>query len=357
MRFNSYQVIILVISLLISLTNSTISIVKPKALADSFQQGRIESSLGKFGNIPYGFNIEGKLFYFDKALEDNQPYYSGCQWNKDFKITQDVYVIYLNPIVLVDRGDCSFVKKVANIEENGGNVAIIIDNVQNQDINTVVMAEDGHGNLINIPSAMISYADGMKLKDFMKKNPKEEIILDFDFEFEQSITSKLNLYLSSNQETVYQLLTSFSNYFEKLDKENAITITPHYITNPHPSYAEKDLFTQAEREELFKNCYGNGKYCVEGFVNNSKSIKVDASIIIEENLIQKCIFHQGTNKKDNSLYFNYMLEFYDSCYSSTSFTKKCGEDVIEKLNIDKKDIIQCVERSFNYSTTDESKTI
>jgi len=54
----------------------------------------------------------------------------------------------------LERGDCHFVTKVRNVALNGGGLAIIIDN-KNEDINGVVMADDGTGAGIRIPSVLI----------------------------------------------------------------------------------------------------------------------------------------------------------------------------------------------------------
>jgi len=64
-----------------------------------------------------------------------------------------------NKFVLLERGDCHFVTKVRNVALNGGELAIIIDN-KNEDINGVVMADDGTGAGLRIPSILIGNADG-----------------------------------------------------------------------------------------------------------------------------------------------------------------------------------------------------
>ena len=61
--------------------------------------------------------------------------------------------------MLLERGDCQFVTKVRNVALNGGQLAIIIDN-QNEDIDGVVMADDGTGARIRIPSLLIGNKDG-----------------------------------------------------------------------------------------------------------------------------------------------------------------------------------------------------
>lgn len=81
---------------------------------------------------------------------------------------------YKTPIMVADRGGCSFVTKVRNMQELGAAVAIVVDNTD-EDISDVVMSDDGTGAGIRIPSMLISKKDGMKLIDFMKTASAEEL--------------------------------------------------------------------------------------------------------------------------------------------------------------------------------------
>lgn len=65
--------------------------------------------------------------------------------------------------MLIERGNCPFVRKVRNVERAGGKLAIVIDNTD-EDIKNVVMVDDGNGNGIRIPSMLISRKDGNILK-------------------------------------------------------------------------------------------------------------------------------------------------------------------------------------------------
>jgi len=68
--------------------------------------------------------------------------------------------------MVADRGGCSFVKKVRSMENAGVAVAIVVDSTD-EDINSIVMSDDGSGAGIRIPSMLISKADGAKLVDFL----------------------------------------------------------------------------------------------------------------------------------------------------------------------------------------------
>lgn len=74
--------------------------------------------------------------------------------------------------MLADRGECSFVDKVRNMEDAGAAIGIVIDNTD-EPIETVVMSDDGSGAGIRIPSMMISKKDGQKLIDFLNTCTEE----------------------------------------------------------------------------------------------------------------------------------------------------------------------------------------
>jgi len=68
----------------------------------------------------------------------------------------------------VERGECTFVQKVSEAENNGMAAAIVVDNVDWEDVAYVIMSDDGNGEGISIPSMMISMKDGEILKSFLK---------------------------------------------------------------------------------------------------------------------------------------------------------------------------------------------
>ena len=59
------------------------------------------------------------------------------------------------PVILIERGGCTFVEKVRNVEKAGANVALIGDTVI-EDSEVFIMSDDGSGHSINIPSFFIN---------------------------------------------------------------------------------------------------------------------------------------------------------------------------------------------------------
>ena len=82
-----------------------------------------------------------------------------------------------SPIVLVDRGNCSFIRKTRNIEEIGGALALVVNNKENQNPEEITMIDDGTGTTVAIPTILISKEDGEQIKqaivDTEKRNKDE----------------------------------------------------------------------------------------------------------------------------------------------------------------------------------------
>ena len=78
------------------------------------------------------------------------------------------------PMMIAERGDCSFVTKVRHMEEAGVAVAIIVDN-SDESVDQIVMSDDGTGAGIRIPALLISKSDGKKMIDFLKTASEKEL--------------------------------------------------------------------------------------------------------------------------------------------------------------------------------------
>ena len=98
----------------------------------------------------------------------------------DFESTPDQY-----PIVMLDRGNCTFVTKARNVQRVGGLFALIVNNNDN-DIDRIILSDDGTGSDIYIPTVLISKKDGEILKKYMLENRNspvslKNIILSIEF--------------------------------------------------------------------------------------------------------------------------------------------------------------------------------
>lgn len=83
-------------------------------------------------------------------------------YEEEFEFKQDAFA---TKIVLLDRGNCSFVTKVRNAERAGASLVVVIED-REEDVSNVIMGDDGTGMGIRIPSMLIGKESGKILKDF-----------------------------------------------------------------------------------------------------------------------------------------------------------------------------------------------
>lgn len=109
-------------------------------------------TVANFGLIPWGKRIIAPLTVAEplNACEKIKPLDP-----KDFSNQL--------PIVLVERGGCKFTHKAKNIQEAGGRLALIFDNVF-EESEYITMGDDGSGNSVRIPSVFIKESYGEELK-------------------------------------------------------------------------------------------------------------------------------------------------------------------------------------------------
>ena len=87
----------------------------------------------------------------------------------------------LTPIVMIERGGCTFVTKVRNVEKLGVKLAIIADNTT-KDSENLIMADDGTGHSINIPSFIIRKRDADAIKAHIAYDRNQSIYIKAELE-------------------------------------------------------------------------------------------------------------------------------------------------------------------------------
>ncbi len=65
-------------------------------------------------------------------------------------------------------------KKVRNLEAIGVAVVIVVDDAE-EDVDNIIMSDDGTGGGIRIPSMLVGKTDGKKLMEFVKKGSDQDL--------------------------------------------------------------------------------------------------------------------------------------------------------------------------------------
>ena len=309
-------------------------VFSPNKLRDEFTarypDGEVPSSLGNFGNPPYGRSLIGRVF-----VPVDSP--NGCNTLTPIQFDADPELAN-TPILLLDRGECPFVVKVRHAEDIGAKL-VIIANDQNSDINNIIMTDNGKGGNLNIPAILISKEDSYILKKYLNDyNYKNHVTLSVNFEIKTSRNQiKYSFWSTPAKDNSRYFLMDFASIASQFEK-NVAVFEPHYLfTNcyscEYQRYKIADL-----------NCLSGGRYCAE---DPDKEGSLTGRDVVLEELRQICLFQQAnmTNNKDYSLWFKYQIEYFLQC-SKNLFELSCSEKVIQKINGNEANIKKCIKESF-----------
>ena len=117
------------------------------------------------------------------------------------------------PIVLVEATTkCSFVTQTRNIERQGGALALIIDNV-NENITNVMLSDDGTGAGIRIPAMLINKKQGDILKKYIM-NGDDLPILKAEFNVARDVENKVKteLWYTSSDDRSLDFIRNMGEY-------------------------------------------------------------------------------------------------------------------------------------------------
>lgn len=248
---------------------------------------------------------------------------------------------------MVKKGLCSYTQKVRNIQEAGGHVAIII-NDNDDKVEEMFLADDGHEGDLSIPAILISRTDGEKIINYymIHKESKEEIKriifeIKFDIENKNNIV-KYDIWYTPDLESVYTFMNDFQKYQKSLGE--LAEMEPHFVTYPHFMY---DPNSNMPRED----CLGSGLYCIRP----GKLGITDGTIIGIESIKQKCIYNITLYSKKLDMFWKYMSIFYQDCISKENFNEDCSNGVISDIGLDLKEVKECLTQSFVGTTYDKQQ--
>lgn len=257
------------------------------------------------------------------------------------------------PVVLVDRGNCSFVTKVRNVQKIGGKVALIV-NDQEDDSTIFALVDDGTGKDIQIPGILITKKEGEIIKDYIRwanvqkdsNSLTNNIILNIDNKPEEKLLEKVEMTLNfmANDKKVYKLLTQLKSN-KDIFEGNHINFVPNYVTVAASDYGKSSDNTVANNY-----CFCGGRYCSysHNMYSNSFLNSINAENVLIESIRQKCIYSLAYSKyNSHSIYWTYMTEFNKNCLKKNDFNLACSRETIKQ--IDRKimfDVEKCYLDSF-----------
>ena len=104
----------------------------------------IPYSVANYGDIPFGKSLGGTIHLPTSVAE-----------NCIYEPLEGAIQRKINKIVMSTRGDCTFTTKSLNSQKEGAKLAIIADNVSYEDIQRIILVDDGRGPQVHIPTIFI----------------------------------------------------------------------------------------------------------------------------------------------------------------------------------------------------------
>lgn len=322
-----------------------------------------------FGMPPYGGSIEQNVYYADADLCDPNFDYSGGgyptrppsgnnnsgekkgsgggdkpggmeSWKAPF-------------ILMVDRGDCTFVKKVRNAQKLGAAAVIIADNtclcsagdscVSTGDsfceVKEPIMANDGSGADVTIPSYLMFKQDADPIKETLMTDQIVRLKMTWALP-RPDAKVKYSLW-TTPKEMISQPLQKEFRHVAKALGEHA-RFTPHmYIYDGVVSGCRS-----LEGENVcYSLCTNEGRYCATDPDDNLEA-GISGADVIRESLRRICIWQEYGQDGIGMPWWDYVVEFMFRCDSAEFFmSEDCVKDSMQKSGVDYGKIQKCMDDS------------
>lgn len=314
-----------------TLASARVYVFSPDSLRAEFEgryhHGVIPASLANFGNPAYGTVMVGRAFLPVAGQE------LGCGSLTRISFTDDPDSVN-TPILILERGECPFVYKVRQAQDIGASAVVIIDN-KVEDVEKVIMTDNGSGGNIFIPSFIISKTDGELIKNAIKNSRTgKHVALTLVFDMKQD-EGKVNysLWYSSENKKVYSFLKEFKSYAMRFSKDQT-AFTPNMVLWYCAMCREKGY------KESHQDCISGGRYCAP---DPDGTGPYNGRDVMLEDLRQLCVFKQTENEESYETYFKYMIEYSKTC--EDNLTKECSHKVLDAIDLSSKEIEKCVDNS------------
>ena len=327
-------IIILLISFLFSI-NCQLSIISPSDLISQYGNRPLDIVFRKMQDSS-NFYVHGEIFFENKTLD-----HTACQ---------DLGILQLNQIqnqfsenfkiLLAYMGSCPIIQKARNAQSAGASMLVLINN-NDQNIENVILEEDGAQSDIKIPVGLISLSNGRIMQNYILSNPQNRIIVEINFQ-EKKPKKKIELkfFFSSSELRAYEMINNITSYIDKYDEQ--VEFIPIYVTHQIPSYDEKT----AKRE---LNCVTRGKYC---YFPKETTITQDGQRILLESLRQKCMYFKSIELKKIKYYYQYLDYFHKNCLlvPTPRFNDRCSKQNLDVMGFGVDYLDDCIADSFGVRT-------
>merc|ERR1712137_1249913 len=324
-----------------------IRVMFPAELMNKYKGGRIEGSTATFGAPFYGERILGRLVW-GESLKGHKH----CK-EDDYNIpppdempagTSGTYnEVGLINIVMVRRGLCSFVTKVRVARAKGAHAVIIVDKENSvltaKDISKLIIGNDGYGDDIDIPSILVSKADGGPLIEAASK--MDQVVVELAWDVPTNHVVQMDLWMSSGSMETMLFLSEFAPKRRALN--HAVSFVPHY-----------HVFSMSSTKDYNDLCTDvHAQYCAE---DPDGPGPITGAMVLAEDVRQLCI-HELTKvartENPKRAIVEYAEKFWDyverlaeycplqSTDPAYQFGSECSHTLMKHVGIEVEEIDKC----------------
>ena len=324
---------------LFSIFKFQLTLISPPQLVNKLNNTSIKTSIGNFGEVPFGKNLLGYIII--KKQKDGTNYWCDYSQTEDLNIEQTENIKEYLPIILVDHSlGCKYAEKAFNVQKRGGRIMLLISDSNN--LNNEYNVDDPIGNKVDIPTIIIGKDIGNIIKNFIYKNNDEKIIASIKFSGVKK-TGEINIDFFYRSDDVRAL-----NFFEEFSVFK-FRFSNNFKFTPRLKYSKfvNDKTDDSLSVDSKYPCIKKEHYCV----SSSNNLNIDnPREILFENLRQSCIYEiYGLEA-----FWSYVTFFSNKCANidEPNFNERCSYEIIGENY--KKNITKCMENLINsYSKVEE----
>jgi hypothetical protein len=305
-----------------------------------------------FGLPPYGGSIQQNVYYADSTLCDGNKDYSREGYPARDNDETGKMAAWKPPFILmVNRGECTFVNKVRNAQHAGAAAVLIADTTcscaagdtcQSDDAvaqcesTEPIMADDGSGSDITIPSFLMFKQDADPIKEAISKNTVVRVEMSWALP-RPDATVQYQLWTTPKDPVSVPLLKSF--------REVAQALGEHAQFTPH-MYIYDGVFAGCMDDEgddvCYNLCTNNGRYCATD-PDDDLDKGISGSDVVTESLRRLCIWQEYGKDGVGMPWWDYVDEFLYRCDDEKYFTNDaCIKDAMKHAGVDFDTIEKCI---------------
>jgi len=320
-----------------------------------------------FGFPPYGYAIEEKVYYMKSTMCDDDMDYSRRGFPERAKNSDGEMEAMVPPFILmIDRGECSFVQKAHNAQRTGASAVLIADDkclcsVGNEcapslpgegcEPDEPVMNSNEMNFKVIVPSFLLFKHEVDPIKQALMNN--EEVVAKMSWPVPPTPQTAASTDSAGNGNGIvqYELWTT-----PKQDDTNILFQDFRVIVKAlgdRASFSPRDYLFDGKRAGCIFNgenqcdnlCTNNGRYCLSD-PDDGMDKGFSGADVVTESLRRACVWQEYKEENGGHKWWAYVDEFRYRCNNEDYFTNElCIKDAMKSSGVDYDRVNACMEAS------------